>query len=370
MNMEWVNGLHGHGDDVLLVAGDVSERIDTFQATMSQLADSFGCVFFVPGNHEAWVRRDGTDGADSLEKLQRCDAICQSLGVITTPQYVSMVCGNRVSVLPLLSFYHSSFDVEPDIACLRLPSTRAAITDYKSTRWPEPLCLGSSSLAEHVDSLNDSLPGRAAEQAAGVAGLEPIESYAEARAQSTSVLSFSHFLPRIDLIPEKRYLLYPRLHAAVGSRPLGRRVGALAPDMHAFGHTHFGWDATLDDGVRYVQAPLATPSERKLRPRSLLVAHQPPPTQNIDGSFMGGDPAADLEQALPLRLYDGERGAFSPPHRAAWSEHYVSTNRTPANITPAPWVVQHYLKRAPGRITLDGLSGSPAVPPRPGAGSL
>ena len=34
------------------------------------------------------------------------------------------------------------------------------------------------------------------------------------------------------------------------------------PDCHVFGHTHFGWDQVLD-GVRYIQAPLSYPSERK-----------------------------------------------------------------------------------------------------------
>ena len=56
---------------VLLVAGDVSDRLGIFETTMEQLADAFGLVFFVPGNHDLWVRRDGSEGSDSLSKL-RC----------------------------------------------------------------------------------------------------------------------------------------------------------------------------------------------------------------------------------------------------------------------------------------------------------
>ena len=37
-----------------------------------------------------------------------------------------------------------------------------------------------------------------------------------------------------------------RAMQAVGSLPLGRRVRALRPHMHVFGHSHFGWDQTLD----------------------------------------------------------------------------------------------------------------------------
>jgi hypothetical protein len=206
----------------------------------------------------------------------------------------------------------------------------------------------------------------------------------------------SHFLPRIELIPEKRFLVYPDLMKAVGSQPLGRRVDALRPDVHLFGHSHFGWvcararqpveanarrtpcalcdrpriifgaaahlssnasasdrppddaacalidrpsrmldacgsqDTTID-GVRYVQAPLATPAERTRRPRSLSLSGQP---------------------ELPMKLYDGDAGRFVRPMRALWSDHYERTARTPDETFPAPWVVAHYASRAPQRIRL------------------
>ena len=38
----------------------------------------------------------------------------------------------------------------------------------------------------------------------------------------------------------------PHTMQAVGSLPLGRRVRAMRPHMHVFGHSHFGWDQTLD----------------------------------------------------------------------------------------------------------------------------
>ena len=255
-NMDWARSLGSDPafrSDVLIVAGDVSARLDTFRETMSVLSEAFGAVFFCPGNHDLWCRRDGTEGTDSLEKLQRLDEICSSLGVLTTPQRVSMAAGRTVSVLPLLSFHHASFDTEPDISRLRLPSAKAIVSDYKATRWPEPFACGDEELARSIDAQNEALLGdRAAAQATGRASLEPIRSYADARGNDAHLISFSHFLPRIELIPEKRYLIYPPLMRAVGSEPLGRRVHGLQPDLHIFGHTHFGWDSTVD-GVRYVQ---------------------------------------------------------------------------------------------------------------------
>lgn len=48
------------------------------------------------------------------------------------------------------------------------------------------------------------------------------------------------------LLPEKRYLFYPNLAKAAGSLPLAQRLGALQPDVHIFGHTHFSWDADIE----------------------------------------------------------------------------------------------------------------------------
>ena len=98
----------------------------------------------------------------------------------------------------------------------REPYFRVTVTDWRATRWPDGLTLGDEALAEHLDAWNDELPGRAARQAAKVPAarrplVEPLASWRDARAEADAVLSFSHFLPRIELIPEKRYLVYPDL---------------------------------------------------------------------------------------------------------------------------------------------------------------
>jgi hypothetical protein len=121
-----------------------------------------------------------------------------------------------------------------------------------------------------------------------------------------AMMTFSHFLSRIELIPEKRYLSLPTLHSFVGSTFLERRlrrmgekfrirynngdvkdngdgdVGGDVDDgtssnnddrrihLHAFGHSHLAWDATID-GVRYVHVPLAYPREWKERSKSLEI---------------------------------------------------------------------------------------------------
>ena len=55
-----------HKNDVLLVAGDVAETCSMFVVTMSLLKERFEHVFYVPGNHELWCRREGQNYVRSL----------------------------------------------------------------------------------------------------------------------------------------------------------------------------------------------------------------------------------------------------------------------------------------------------------------
>lgn len=71
-----------HKRNVLLVAGDIADRIETIAETLSVLRARFCHVFYTPGNHELWVR-DG--GGDSLEKMRRIVALCDELGIQTRP---------------------------------------------------------------------------------------------------------------------------------------------------------------------------------------------------------------------------------------------------------------------------------------------
>ena len=350
-NWEWLQGLRAehYANDVLIVAGDVADRLDTFEASMTMLTEVFQLVFYVPGNHELWLRRDGSEGDTSLEKLQLLEQVCRRLGVITSPQRVQLIQG-CVHICPLVSFYHTSFDTEPNVETLRLPSVQRAMADWRACRFPPSLECGSESLAIHIDRYNTLMLRASAAQAAVHPSLTAWRRWNEGRATNEPLVTFSHFLPRIELCPEKRFLRYPDLMKAVGSAPLGRRVRSLRPDVHVFGHTHFGWDAQLD-GTRYVQAALATPEERRYRMKSLAI-----------GSIDHG----------PLQLFDGERRAFCPPRHAAWSTYYSLHARTPDVTFPAPWVLDHYRKRAPSRVRLEraneGIEDGPATGTGTGTG--
>ena len=69
--------------DLVVVAGDISHHIDTFVETLRTLRSKCQ-VFFVPGNHEAWLPSNDPS-KDSLDKLDRLKRLCYEEGVYTDP---------------------------------------------------------------------------------------------------------------------------------------------------------------------------------------------------------------------------------------------------------------------------------------------
>jgi hypothetical protein len=68
-NLEWLEGLCGTSEyrqDVILLAGDVSDSLETLERTFQLLVGAFKAVFFVPGNHELWCRKQERGTYDSL----------------------------------------------------------------------------------------------------------------------------------------------------------------------------------------------------------------------------------------------------------------------------------------------------------------
>ncbi|CAA6655707.1 unnamed protein product [Spirodela intermedia] len=266
-NMAWVNRLsmEYYANTVLLVAGDVAETYKNFVTTMKMLKDRFRSVFFVPGNHDLWCRREGGSFLHSLEKLNALLDVCRDLGVETGPGIV-----DGVGIVPLYSWYHESFDKEKDISGFRIPSLDTVCKDFHACKWPHEL--------------------------------------------SPKILLLQ------ELCPEKRMLFYPNLPKIIGSDLLETRLRSIhgvrgkPSSCHVFGHTHFCWDAEVD-GIRYVQAPLSYPRERRRR-------------------MNGGT------DWLPFCIYHG--GLTDRLTPCWWSDYYSSNKRDPDNVDLAPWVAKFY----------------------------
>ena len=271
-----------------------------------------------------WVNgiRCNEDGvpkdATSIERLHKIHRECASLGVLTAPAYAS-----GTIIVPIASWYHETWDDEPDIQGWKgIPAHNLVMTDFYACAWPPSLSKEGDSIAKYFDRSNDQ-PKPLLEVVEGLRAAHP----------HAPTISFSHFVPRKELSPEKRYLFFPPLSKASGSKHLERRVAALRSDVHVFGHTHFGWDATLDDGIRYIQAPLSYPEERRGRL----------------GSVATGETFPHADPPTPLLVYDGSCTSFPPRYDAGWSNFYSYYPRRPdLSHMLAPYVAAQGYEQVPG----------------------
>ncbi len=246
-NMALIQGFSGtdHLRDTLMLAGDVTDDFARLTRVLGDFREKFAHVFFVPGNHEIWVRR-GQPG-DSVAKFERILRLCAGLGVATSPGRVTSGSEDPGAwVAPLFSWY-----VKPEqgAGSLFVPRegddpTLSMWADEVLARWPERL-----SVADYFLDMN-----------------EPHIH----RDYDAPVVSFSHFLPRKELMfrpagasPPVRFRRASRFNFSrvAGSARLESQIRALGSVLHVYGHQHRNRDRVID-GVRYVSNCLGYPPER------------------------------------------------------------------------------------------------------------
>ena len=201
-NRQWVYNLSQseYKDDILVLAGDVTDEIPLIEEVLLFLKKCFREVLYVPGNHELWTFRN--NGMNSLEKFELIKTIAENNGIRLEPGVFG-----PLSIVPLFGWYDYSFGPPSD-------ELKSQWTDYRACKWPDSF--DEKKVTHHFISLNESF----------------------LTFENRFVISFSHFLPRVDLMPYyipqgKRYL-YP----ALGSHQLELQVRQLNPQIHIYGHSH------------------------------------------------------------------------------------------------------------------------------------
>jgi|SRR5579872_1329172 len=238
VNAKWVTELSvsDYRDDVLILAGDVTDLLRLLDWCLCILATRFRKVLYVPGNHELWVARERFSKT-SLQKFQDVVAVAESAGICIQP-----FCEGGVSIFPLFGWYDYSFG-EPS------EELKSMWMDYHACRWPADLDIPR--VAAHFAALNER---------------------PEVVVDGT-VITFSHFLPRADLMPRfmpgARRLLDPVL----GSSRLDVQLRALHPSIHVYGHSHINRKVQID-GVCYINNAFGYPRERGMVSKSLLCIHE------------------------------------------------------------------------------------------------
>jgi len=252
----WAEGLSPaeFADDVLLA----SSLGDTFGAIKRGLAifkSKFRRVFYVPGNHDLWIRPNTDDSLrrkfrDSVEKLLALVDLCDSLGVEMMPAEVM----ENVFVAPLLSWWSCGFSgADP----------RPGGEKYDSfCKWP----MGEEGAHKFFLRWNEPFVRR-------------IQEVREERGGACEVVSFSHFLPTSDLptweVPVK----------AAGCELLESQVQRLGSGLHLFGHTRRD-EVHRIRGVAYQQHTLMS--------QEFLHSPRRPPLKVYDGRVLAPGQVHDV----------------------------------------------------------------------------
>ncbi|WP_316187405.1 MULTISPECIES: metallophosphoesterase [unclassified Bradyrhizobium] len=237
-NADWVANLSSadYRDDVLILAGDVSDTLHQIDWCLRMLVQRFRKVLFVPGNHDLWVLRDWRNQT-SLQKFDKLAAVVEANGASMRPFY-----GRGVSIVPLFGWYDYSFGEPTD-------ELRSIWMDYYACRWP--VGFQECEITAHFTSLNKQ----------------------HLKAFHGKVITFSHFLPRIDLmpsfIPAAKRFLYPVLGAA----RLDGQLRLLNASIHVYGHSHVNRCVKLD-GVCYINNAFGYPHEMRVASKRLLCIYQ------------------------------------------------------------------------------------------------
>lgn len=238
-NAEWVEALSAHEfqDDILVLAGDVSDDLRLLRQCLTALSRRFRKVLFVPGNHDLWVLR-GHPGLDSLDKF---DLVCRA----AHESGASMAQHDEegLSIIPLLSWYDFSFG-RP---CRDL---REAWTDFIACRWPP----GMDEKAITAAFLARNPP--------------PVSAKREG-----PVITFSHFMPRADLLPADLRYKGMDLRPVLGTGQLDIQLRSLGADLHVYGHSHVNRHMEID-GVTYVNNAIGYPRETAIARRELRCIHE------------------------------------------------------------------------------------------------
>lgn len=222
-------------DDILILAGDVTDRLQLLNRCFLKLSAIFRKVLFIPGNHDLWVIRDRL--FSSIHKYFKICEIARDCGILMQPYHVG-----PLSIVPLLGWYDFSFG---------FPSSQLIETwmDFRNCVWSEDLNMFV--VCDFFLEKNTS-------------ALKTINH---------TVISFSHFLPRIDLIPSFIPASLRYLNPVMGSTLIEKQIRKLRPQIHIFGHRHFNYN-TYIDGIRYINNAFGYPSEHHITNKELLCIYK------------------------------------------------------------------------------------------------
>lgn len=249
-NLRWFQNLSrlDYSEDLLILAGDVTDSLPLFEKIMRDLRDRFREVFYVPGNHDLWVHRSAT-AANSFEKLRMIREIAKNCGILMEPY-----CRGPLSIVPLYGWYDFTL-AKPT------PETFESWVDFIACKWPEGF--DETRITRHFLAMNE----------------QSIETVLKTDFQTIIentdpfVISFSHFLPRIDLMPDFIPVSKQNIYPVLGTSHLESQIQRLGSAIHIYGHSHVNTHSMKDDRL-YINNAFGYPYETMITAKQLKCVHE------------------------------------------------------------------------------------------------
>jgi predicted phosphodiesterase len=237
-NLRWLQNLSrtDYTEDLLILAGDVTDSLLLFGKAMQYLRERFREVLFIPGNHDLWVYRSPM-ASNSLEKFRLIRAIVADCGIQMEPLHQG-----PLSIVPLHGWYDYSL-AEPT------PETFESWVDFIACKWPE----GSDEkeITRHFTAMN-----------------EPFLNIT-----NQFIISFSHFLPRIDLMPDFIPVNKRSIYPVLGTLRLEAQIRRLGPAIHIYGHSHVN-NCSVKDNILYINNAFGYPYETMITAKQLKLVYE------------------------------------------------------------------------------------------------
>ena len=241
-NREWLLNLSAfdYKNDLLILGGDISDLTEHIILSFNTLQSRFKHVCFVPGNHDLWLLRNKK--TDSLTYFHEILQIAADYGIEAQPKQI----GSTI-IVPLFSWYDFTFGpLSSELKMMWM--------DFRACKWSN-IDDTSADISNLFHSMNTK-------------HLETINTN-----NYETVISFSHFMPRIDImpefIPEKRRKIYPVL----GSIELDKQIKQLGSYIHVYGHSHFNLKRKIDNTL-YINNAYGYPYESYISSKELLCIHE------------------------------------------------------------------------------------------------
>ncbi|MEZ2221551.1 metallophosphoesterase [Rhizobium sp. RCC_161_2] len=238
-NRLWLSNLSDvdYQSDILILAGDISDEIRLVEWCFIALRRKFLKVFFVPGNHDLWVTRN--QGMTSFDKFRFLGQLAREHDICTEAHHFG-----PLSIVPLLGWYDYSFG-SPGEQLLQ------TWVDFRACLWPDKM--SAEDVTAHFLNLNQSVLS----------------------VQNEVVISFSHFVPRIDLMPDYIPAHYRYIYPVLGSIGLDRQARQLQASrhLHVYGHSHVNRGVTVEN-IEYTNNAFGYPSEQRISRKQLLCIYE------------------------------------------------------------------------------------------------